>query len=626
MPQNAFDSKMERTVPREAALDALDRVLVSKAFGGASRLRELLRFLVQRTLDADRGRLKEQEVGAAVYGRELSYDPHTDPVVRVAARQLRFKLADYYATEGQSDPVLITLPKGGYMAAFAAREPGDSPGGGQTWTAAGKPFPRNLVAAMALAGVVIGTASWLMITHRPVPRLRSIVVLPFQNLTGDPAKEFVSDGLTEELTGALVRIPELRVVARTSAYQFKGRGEDIRAIGQKLNVDAVLEGSVLQASSRVRVTAQLNRTADGYHIWAEQYDRDARDASSLQGDIARDVSPYLESGWKAPAAQPKPQTVEARNAYLMGRYLFNQRSQPSLRKGMQYFEKAIALDPNYATANASLASSWLVLFGNDYVSPAQAAPEIRKFATRAAALDPTLGDPHATLGLLSFEYDWNWPVARRELERAIELSSGDELCHHFYAVALLWEGLFPEAIGELRKAIELDPLSAAAKGGLVFFYAYARQPDRAIQASKEVIDDFPNSYMAHASLGTAYEEKHSYSAAIVEFEKEMALTPGDSDGLRRAAHAYAVSGNAAKARILLDKLLHPSAGSYIPPIDPAAVYAGLGDKADCLSWLNRGVAERAASMTQLVVDPAFDAMRSDREFQAIVQRVGLWGR
>jgi TolB-like protein len=620
-PKMSADTPGRPPISRAEAHDALQRVLAGQVFANAARLRDLLAFLVQRTLDAERGRLKEQEVGSAVYGREVSYDPHIDPVVRVAARQLRFKLTDYYITEGKTDPVRIELPKGGYTVTFTAQEMNLPTG---TQPEARQNVSTRLTVILMATPLILGLAGWLLVGRGPAPGIRSIVVLPFQNLSGDPAKEFVSDGLTEELTSALVRIPGLRVVARTSAYQFKGRGVDIRAIGQKLNVDAVLEGSVLEAGSRVRVTAQLNRTSDGYHVWAEQYDRDARDAPALQDDITRGVALHLESGRNIPAARRHIESTEARNAYLMGRYLFNQRSAPSLRKGIQYFEKAVAIDPDYAAAYASLASSWIVLLGNDYASPAEAAPQIRKFAIHAAALDPRLGEPHAVLGMLNFEYDWDWPAARRELQRAIELEPGEELCHHFYAAALLWEGKFPEAIAELRRAVELDPLSAAGKGGLIFFYAYMRQPDRAIQQSRQVLEDFPNSYMAYAALGTAYEQKRQYAAAIAQFNRELALAPGDPDGLRRAAHARAAAGDTAEARALLDKLLHPPAGTYIAPIDPASVYAALADKTHWLAWLNRGVAERAASMTQLDLEPAFDELRNDPDYRAIVHRVGLW--
>ena len=614
-----------RTISREAALDALHRVLGSHAFANARRLRELLSFVVQRTLDSDPGRLKEQEVGAEVYGRELSYDPHNDPVVRVAARQLRFKLTDYYAVEGQADPVRISLPKGGYVVAFAAQDVVAAPAMPEiSASRKTRPFART-VAGLAALIAIVAAGAWFVTVRSPAPRIRSIVVLPFQNLSGDPANDYVSDGLTEELTGALVRIPNLRVVARTSAYQFKGKGEDIRNIGQKLNVDAVLEGSVLRAGSRLRVTAQLNRTSDGYHVWAERYDREVQDAVSLQDEIARAVSVHLETpAAAAPAPQRHTESVEAHNNYLMGRYLFNQRTEANMRKGIAYFQKAVALDPNYAAAYASLASSWLVLLGNDYARSAEAAPQIRDFATRAVALDPTLGEPHAALGLLSFEYDWNWPTARRELQRAIELEPGDELCHHFYAVALLWEGEAPEAIAELQKAVELDPLAAAGKGALIFFYAYARQPDRAIEEARRVLDAFPNFFLAHASLGAAFEQKRMYPEAIAEFERELALSPGDPDALRRAAHAYAAAGNRAKALPLLAKLLHPAAGTYVPPSDLAVVYAGLGDKPHCLAWLGRGLEERAPGMMEIHVDPAFDWLRGDPDFQALINRVGLW--
>lgn len=626
MVENATsEARPNGTISREAALDELRRVLASQAFANAARLRELLSFVVRRSLDSDSGRLKEQEIGATVYGRELSYDPHSDPVVRVAARQLRFKLADYYAAEGQADPVRISLPKGGYVVAFSAHEVPAASATPETPTVPRtRPYLRALAGLAALV-VILAAGAWFVTVRGPGPRIRSIVVLPFQNLSGDPANDYVSDGLTEELTGALVRIPNLRVVARTSAYQFKGKGEDIRSIGQKLNVDAVLEGSVLRTGSRLRVAAQLNRTSDGYHVWAERYDRDAQEAVSLQDEIARAVSVHLETpAAGAPAPVRHTENVEAHNNYLMGRYFFNQRTEASMRKGIAYFQKASVLDPNYAAAYASLASSWLVLLGNDYVRPAEAALQIRDFATRAVALDPTLGEPHAALGLLSFEYDWNWPTARRELQRAIELAPGDELCHHFYAVALMWEGESVEAVAELQKAVELDPLAPVDKAALILFYAYARDADRALEESRRVLDAFPNFFLARGSLGAAYEQKRLYPEAIAEYEREMALAPGDPDGVTRAAHAYAAAGNRAKALLLLTRLQHPPAGTYVPPSDLAVVYAGFRDKPHCLAWLDRGLEERATGMIEIRVEPAYDWLRGDPDFQARIRRVGLW--
>ncbi len=319
---------------------------------------------------------------------------------------------------------------------------------------------RHVAAILIVPVLILALAAWLVIRRGPAPRIRSIVVLPFQNLSGDPAKEFVSDGLTEELTSALVRIPGLRVVARTSAYQFKGRGEDIRTIGEKLNVDAVLEGSVLEAGSRVRVTAQLNRTSNGYHIWAEQYERDARSAPALQDEIARGVALHLEPGRSAPAARRHIESMEARNAYLMGRYLFNQRTEPSLRKSIQYFESRGARS-GLCRRRSQLGKLLDGPVSKRLRQPAEASARFATFATRAVALDPALGEPHADLGLLAFGHDWNWPAAQSEFQRAIELAPGEQ---HMSPLLCLRAAMGSQISGGNRRVAEVHRIGSAVCG------------------------------------------------------------------------------------------------------------------------------------------------------------------
>ena len=418
----------------------MDKILASNAFAGAERPGRFLRFVVEQALAGNQ--LKETQLGVEVFGRSPSYDPRLDGVVRVEAVKLRSRLKEYYETEGADDPVRIDLPKGGYLPSFEAlpSQPDETvaaPQGRVWWT-----DWRVIVPPLALALIVVGYLLARRSRPRPAsPDSSSIAVLPFVNLSSDKENEYFSDGLTDDLIDALTKVQGLRVVARGSAFQFKGKNPDIRTVGRQLNVATVLEGSVQRSGGRLRITAQLSSVADGYHVWSETYDRRLADIFAVQDEISRAIVAALEvrvaghPGGRL--VQSSTQDLEAYNLYLQGRFHLNKWRPESARKGIEYFAQAIAKDPGYAPAYTGMADcyTWLGVFG--WSEARQAMPQARQAANRALQLDETLAAAHVSLGYVKALYDWDWPGAEREFKRALELSPGDADVHFAYSITYL---------------------------------------------------------------------------------------------------------------------------------------------------------------------------------------------
>jgi TolB-like protein len=418
----------------EAVRAQLDKILASHAFRGAERPGRFLRFVVEQALGGNH--LKETLVGVEVFGRKPAYDPRLDGVVRVEAVKLRSRLKAYYETEGAADSIRIDLPKGGYLPCFAALpdRPAEEIEPIEPIEKAVAVPPRRAWwtdwrAIAALLALVLPIAGYLLErkSHpRPAtPDSSSIAVLPFVNLSSDKENEYFSDGLTEDLIDALAKVRGLRVVARGSAFQFKGKNPDIRAVGRQLNVAAVLEGSVQRSGDRLRITAQLSGVADGYHVWSETYDRRLADVFAVQDEISRAIVGALEVRAGGDPGrrlvQSSTQDLGAYNLYLQGRFHLNKWRPEGARKGVEYFAQAIAKDPRYAPAYTGMADcyTWLAVFG--WSAARQAMPQARQAANHALELDETLAAAHVSLGYVKALYDWDWPGAEREFKRALEL-------------------------------------------------------------------------------------------------------------------------------------------------------------------------------------------------------------
>ncbi len=458
--------------------------------------------------------------------------------------------------------------------------------------------------------------------HRP-----SVAVLPLVNLSPDRENEYFSDGMTEELITALGKVEGLRVAARTSAFAFKGKEADVREIGAKLNVGTVLEGSVRRAGRRLRLSAQLVSTKDGYHLWSEEYDRELADVFAVQDDLARAIVAALQVTLQPSRGGGLVKTstadLEAHDLYLQGRFQWNRRTYESLPEAVRYFERAIARDSAYGEAYASLAEVYVLLplYG---ASPAgYAYPRARAAALRALTLDSTLGNAHAALGVVREVYDYDWAGAERELRRAIVLDPGYATGHQWYAEYLSVVGRDAEARQEAERAVALDPLSPIVRVDQALTLARGRHLAEAIAVLRRVVETNPDFVAARNQLGWAYLGVGRLQEAVAELETAMRMSNGRT-GIGRLAYAYARLGRTDSARALTRVLSERFRRDSVVPYGVAVGYAGVGDHGRALEWLERAVDEHDPSVAlYLRIDPLLDSLRSDARFKRLVHRVGL---
>jgi len=600
--------------------------VASGPFAESERLRRFLRFTVEQTLQGQGGRIKEYLIGVEVFGREESFDPRTDPIVRVQAGKLRGRLEKYYATDGLRDPVLIEYPKGSYVPLFRKREP-----------AAGRVSRSwRMLAAMTASLAVVGLASYWMVARRAatrapvsgVPSIASIVVLPFTDLSPGKDQEFFCDGITEELINTLAKFEGLRVVARTSAFEFKGKGQDIRKIGAQLGVATVLEGSVRKDGGRLRVTVQLNNAADGFHLWSQTYDREMKDVFAIQEEVSRAVAETLRVRLAADGQRPLVRRytgdLEVYNLYLTGLYHSNRSDPEGLKMAVKVFEQAIARNPPYAPAYAGLALAYYQLTRRSVMPPKEAMSKARHAAEKALEIDDTLADAYAALAVIRSTYDWDWKAAEREFQRALKLSPSHAGIRQAYCRYLLPMGRRDEALREIQRAKELDPLSLTVRRDLSRTYIERREFDRAIEECRRAIELDPSFYLVHASMGNAFTGQGSYTEAVVTLERACALSGRrDPVPLELLGYAKGVMGARAEARKLLDELQGLSKHGYVSPVAMATVCAGLGDKDQAFLWLNKAYAERAVQLNLLPGGFHWDILRSDPRFTTLLQKMGF---
>ncbi len=612
----------------ESVRAQLDKILGSNGFAGSERLSRFLRFIVEQALEGNQ--LKETLLGVEVFGRKPAYDPRLDGVVRVEAVKLRSRLKEYYETEGAGDPVRIDLPRGGYLPCFEALhieapEVVPPPPKRAWWT-----DWRWVLAPLALAVLIGG----YMLARRPhlrssPPNSSSIAVLPFVNLSSNKENEYFSDGLTDDLIDALTKVRGLRVVARGSAFQFKGKNPDIRVAGRQLNVATVLEGSVQRSGDRLRITAQLSTVADGYHVWSETYDRRLADVFAVQDEISRAIVQALELRVAGDPGRrlvrSSTEDLEAYNLYLQGRFHLNKWRPEAARKGIDYFQQAIAKDPAYAPAYAGMADcyTWLAVFG---WSPArEAMPQAREAAKRALQLDETLAAAHVSLGYVKALYDWDWPGAEREFRRALELSPGDADVHFAYSVTYLSPlGRLDEARTEIQQALSLDPLSPYKITCAGMVYSYRREYDAAVQQFKKSIELEPTFYHAYEEMYGVEIGRGRPAEAAAAMQAMRAVLPGYDDTSGRARLA-AQQGRQAEAHALIENWIEQCARGHRPGKScyAAQMYAGIGDKDQAFRWLGKAYEERNPLLAYAKVMAQYDSLRSDPRFGELLHRLGL---
>jgi TolB-like protein len=615
----------------------LDKILASPGFVNADRLSRFLRYVVEETLDGQTDKLKETLLGIEVFGRKTTYDPRVDAVVRTEAVKLRARMRDYYETEGREDPVRIDMPKGAYVPAFHFHEDpvevaAPAAIAAETLPEAKPAIWKTAVVAVAIVAVLAGSV-WIAIRKgtqaQGRPELASIAVLPFEDLSSQHDQEYFCDGMTEEIIDALTKVGGFRVVARTSSFAFKGKQQDIREIGKKLNVGAVLEGSVRKSGNKLRVTAQLNSVADGYHLWSETYEREVQDVFSLQDEISQAIVNTLQVKLGAAETTPRakanqaPENMETYDLYLRGRYHWARWRTEGAEKAMQYFEQAIAKDPNYAPAYAGLADSycWLGFFSS--LAPNEAMPKARQYAQKALQLDDSLPAAHAALGYVKALYDFDWPGAEREFKRSIELSPGLSDGHFAYGIGYLAPmGRLAESVREMKLARDLDPLSLATNTYLGLTYEFAGRTDEAVAQLKRALELDPTFYYAHSHLAGLYGRKHMMPQFFAELKDAKTEDPS-VEVTQLLAYGDALDGKRAEALETLHKMENPQPGVYVRPTSIAMIYGVLGDRDQTMHWLQRAYSERDGMLAYAKREYCYAKYRSDPEFQDLMRRVGL---
>ena len=458
--------------------------------------------------------------------------------------------------------------------------------------------------------------------EREAPKFRSLAVLPLENLSRDPEQEYFAEGLTEALITTLAKIGELRVVSRTSAMLYKGVRKPLREIARELEVDTIVEGTVLRVGHRVRITAQLIDAAKESHLWAESYERHLRDVLHLQAEvaeaIAKQVQVKLTPQERAQLAQTPPVNPEAYEAYLKGRYHWLRRSGEELPKAVRYFEQAIEIDPTYAAAYAGLADS-LSGLGVYFVTPEQGCGKAKQLALRALEMDAGLAEAHCSFAWATAWYDYDFCTAEREFERAIELNPRYATAHLWYGFCLGAMERYEESYTEFKRAIRLDPHNTYTYTTFGFACYLNRRYDEAVEKFEHGIRLDPGIGQAHCGLGWTYSIKGMHDQAVNSTSKAVELAPRATLFLGFLGEVSGAADRRREAEKILNQLLKLPKEQYVSPYIIARIYMTLGNSDEALTWLEAAFHERASLMALLKTDPRFDELRSEPRFQALIQ-------
>ena len=609
---------------------------------------KLLEILLERPGEV----VTREELRSRVWSDESFGD--FDQAVNIAIGKLRSALGD----SAENPRFIETLPKRGYRfiadvsvvdADAHPRRPesvaGDLPGSQkkkkelepkvqdaglavvhkrQQWPALQVIIGSALVVSLTIIFVVLFRSRG----HAPAG-IRSLAVLPLENLSADASQNYFADGMTDELITDLAQISALRVISRTSVMVYKGARKPLPQIARELNVDAVVEGTVLRSGDQVRITAQLIEASTDKHLWSQSYEGELRDSLALQNNVARAIAEQIRINLtpqeQAALKNVKVVNPQAYESYLKGRYFWNKRTSDGLKVALAYFTQAIEEDPNYAQAYSGLADTYALLGDWQYavMTPKEAFPKAKAAAIKALELDSAMGEAHNSLAFVLDGFDWDFDSAGKEFLRAIELNPGYATAHHWYAWHLSLLGRYDEAIEEMRKALNLDPLSLIINADLAELLVLAHSYDESIQQSRKTIRMDPNFALAHNQLAQAYLQKHMYGEAVAELQKALQLSGASPTSIANLARAYVVSGKRSEALELLSELKKRSNPDYSNASEIAMIYASFGDTDQAMNWLEKGYEERFNP--GVLLRPGFDPLRSDPRFQNLVHRIGLPG-
>jgi TolB-like protein/Tfp pilus assembly protein PilF len=574
------DGRWKGELAAGAIRSQLEDILASEEFIKSERLRRFLQLTVGWVLAGRAGQLKEYVLGRDVFDRGPSYDPRADSIVRVEARRLRAKLRRYYETHAAA-PILIEFPQGSYVPVFL-KKPAVAP------ESPGEPLP-----------------------------ITSIAVLPFVNLGPDTDKDLLCEGITEAILHQLATSPDLRVVARTSAYHFQGKTGDVRKIGQILCAGTVVEGSVRKAGNQLRVSAMAVKTADGYSLWSGTFHRKVANVFAIQDEIASAVahSLRLRLGSSAPT---KVVSVEGYKLYLKGRHHWNA---GRFEAAIADFGRARTLFPDYAPPQAGLAEAHGWLWALGLARPSEAVPKARQAAKEALRLDSRLSAAHVVLGALTCWHDWNWDQGAKQLRTALALEPSSAMALSYYGAQFVNRRRFAEATTLLERALHLDPLSVQTHWMLGWGCYLERQYDKAIEWIKRGLE-LSEGWRLRMLLGWAYLRQMKFAEAIEEFQKSLE-EPAVNFALSGLGEAYGCSGKPRQARDVLERLKTLSQSTYVPATSQVYVYASLNDWDRAFDWLEQGYREHSTGLGALSTDERYDPVRADPRFKSLLNRLGL---
>ena len=620
----------------------LDRILTSQAFAGCPRAQEFLKLIVHHTLDGEIDELRERMIGAEMFGRPVSYDTGSDPIVRVKASEVRKKLAQFFSEAGHVAVVRIELPSGSYVPHFTFVDPVTEPAleapvfisapadasarqisrtGSEKgfrltwhWVLAG-----SICLLALVAGVLLLVRSWKRAAETDA-QIHSLAILPFENLSGRPDQDYFADGMTDELITELGHATTLRVTSRTSAMSLKGSKKLLPEIARELGVDAIVEGTVQREENELRVTAQLIDARHDHLLWSKSYHRALTNVLALQEELAENIAAQVRAS-VAPRAQARPTpmnsvNVEAEDLYLKGIQLLNA---DQCGSAIPFFEKSVNADPRLARPHAAMAACYGRLGESGWMAYTDAFARQKTEATRAIALDDSLAEAHAELANAAMNLSWDWNSAASEFNRAIELNPSSAIAHERYAIYLERVGRLKEAIAEAEKGITLDPVSDRSFSEAAFTYYFTRHYDEALELHSKArasgILKLDNTFL----LGDVYAEKGLYAKSIAAF-----MQGGENPhALGHLGNAYARAGQTDKAHSVITQLKDRVNRDGLGRYEIALVYAGLGDTNQAFAWLEDSFRSRNEGLTNLKIDPCLDPLRSDPRFADLMRRVGL---
>jgi serine/threonine-protein kinase len=580
-----------RTTTSPASIDGekirrqLERILASKAFRQVDRLQRFLGFIVTETLGGHGDNLKEFLIGVEVFGKESSFDPRMDPIVRVQARRLRARLTRYYREEGRGDEILIELPKGGYAPLFQQVEGGE---------------PKHSVASVLASR-------------------NTIMVLPYGDDSPEGDQGYFCRGLTEEIVHTLTNVKKLRVLPWDP---------EVAEEAERSNAAMKITGSVRKSRDTLRITTHLVDAASGCYLWSASLDRKADEPFAVQEEVARSVLEKLQAelsgGGQTRAGRRPTENLAAYNLYLQGRHRLNQRTEEGMHKALELFEKATAEDPQHAQAYAGLADAYGLLGHYGALSPAEVWTKAASNAAWAVLLDEDSAEAHTSLAHVKSTQDWDWHGAEREFQRAISLDPRYATAHHWYAMSCLAPlGRLDEALQEISMAQAIDPISSIIARDLALTYYYRREFDLSLEQCDRAIEQNPHFSAAYWALGLVQQQRGDLDESAAAFERAIHLSPQSPRMQGALARTLALSGKRKEAVRNLSELHELSKKRYVSPFEFATIHFVLGHLDEGFEWLAKAYQDRCFELIVIKVDPRFDSLRGDPRFPKLSAQLGV---